>query len=127
MTESIRMDAQNNKGEISTVLFVFEDHGHQVAYLPSLKLSAYGNKMEDAKQMLLEEALPDFFENLILLNELEMNDDLAKYGWKKSPLYERSYLNSNTFVDARGVLRNFNLSAETHVEKTPIERQFMAA
>lgn len=123
MRESISIDIKNSRGEIGAVLFAFEDHGHQVAYLPSLKLSAYGKTAQEAKQMLFEEVLPDFFENLFLLNEAEMNEELAKYGWKRSQFFKKRYSNLNAFVDAEGVLRNFNLPAETHIEKMPIERQ----
>lgn len=68
----------STRGEVT--LLMLEDHGHQIAYLPTLKLSAYGDTPEEAKAM-LKEVVDEFFLDLVALPEYEAQQELTKLGW----------------------------------------------
>ena len=93
----------------------FKDHDHNVAYIPSLNLSAYGDNYEEAMDRLFKEVLDDFFENLLTLSPEQANHELEKLGWSRDKLFKKQF-KSNSFVDRNGVLKNFNLPEETKVE-----------
>jgi hypothetical protein len=64
----------------------FEDHGHVIAYIPSLKLSGYGETSHDAREMVLDVVLKDFLETITGLPEAAAQEEMNKLGWQKSNL-----------------------------------------
>lgn len=94
----------------------FVDHGHVVVYAPSLKISVYGATKDEAVKMLFEEVLVDYFQNLFQLKESELTKELAKYNWERSRILKKRYSNSS-YVDAEGILKNFNLPKETPINQ----------
>lgn len=100
-------------GEVT--LLMLEDHGHHIAYLPTLKLSAYGDTPEEAKAM-LKEVIDEFFLDLVALPEYEAQQELTKLGWVRNSAFEKKF-SIEAFVDKEGVLRNFNLPPETVIRE----------
>lgn len=94
----------------------FQDHEFQIAYIPSLNLSAYGRTEQEALNMLYNQVVDDFFTSLFTLTESGISDELKRYGWKKSLLRRKRFMDP-PFVDKEGVLKNFNLPAETPVKE----------
>ena len=112
--EKIKIDYVGHKAAMRINVAEFEDHGHIVTYIPSLDLSAYGETKEASLKMLFEEVIDDFFENIFKLPEAEVTKELAKYGWVRGRILRKNFSN-NVFVDEKGILRNFNLPAETPI------------
>lgn len=97
-------------------VFDFMDHGYHIMYVPSLKLSAYGKTKEEARQMLSDVVLFDFFEQLINMAEGEAFQHLSRLGWTIRGFQERVFENA-AYVDKNGVLQNFNLPEDTPIEQ----------
>jgi hypothetical protein len=117
--QHIKLDYKHKsaKGYFWTV--GFKDHQFHVAYIPSLDLSGYGETEKDALDMLYNQVMDDFFVTLFQLNESQISAELEKYGWKRSKLLRKKFMNT-PYVDKEGILKNFNLPAET-----PIKEQFV--
>lgn len=120
--EFIKIDFKTHNAKVGLWVFVFPDDKYFVSYIPSLKLSAYGNTEEEALSMLFDDILDDFFKELFKLPEVKIREELDKCGWKKPTIFFRKKFSKEAYVDEEGVLRNFNLPAQTKVK-----RQFMAA
>ncbi len=100
--------------------FYFEDHGHIIVYVPSMNLSAYGNTVEEAMDMLINVVIDDFFESIVRSSEGEAFQQLSKLGWSlQGHSHEREFTNS-AYVDKDGILRNFNLPADTPIHQQAI-------
>ncbi|PWS28592.1 hypothetical protein DHW03_01705 [Pedobacter yonginense] len=54
---------QSINGEVKAI--DFEQDGHYIIYIPSLGLSAYGNDVNEARQMISKAILPDFCQTLL--------------------------------------------------------------
>ncbi|MVN21380.1 hypothetical protein [Mucilaginibacter arboris] len=93
----------------------FEDHGHQIAYLPALNLTSYGNNKHEAIQM-LDEVVDDYLDGLFSLPEPQVVSELQKLGWKRDPIFNKDFT-ADAHIDREGILRNFNLPAETEIEQ----------
>jgi len=93
----------------------FEDHGHQIAYLPALNLTAYGSNKVEAIQM-LDEVVDDYLDGLFSLPESQIVSELQKLGWKRNPTFNKDFT-ADAHIDTEGILRNFNLPAETAIEQ----------
>ncbi|WMJ72373.1 hypothetical protein RCC89_04240 [Cytophagaceae bacterium ABcell3] len=102
------------------VIFDLDDHGHKIAYLPSFNLSGYGQTKEEAHDMLINEVLVDFLENLTALPEYLAMEELTKFGWKRNKILKKQFTKP-AFVDKEGVLKNFNLSETTVIQENLIE------
>ena len=124
--EKIKIDFKRKAIQVEVNVADFIDHGHVVAYVPSLDISAYGPTRAEAFKMLFKEVLTDFFENLLKLPEAEVSRELAKHGWKRGSLLRKNYSNK-AFVDAKGILQNFNLPSETQISISHHEDQLIAA
>jgi len=100
-------------------VFDFMDEGHHISYIPSLNLSGYGDTKQEALDLLMKHVVKDFFEGLLTLSESQINEELKKLGWERSHFLNREF--SKSYLDEDGVLREFNLPAETQIES-----QFLA-
>ncbi|MBX2913154.1 MAG: hypothetical protein M9954_11600 [Cyclobacteriaceae bacterium] len=84
-------------------------------------MTAYGATEDEAIEMLFEDCVEDMLNNLMELPEHEVTTELGKYGWKRSS-YQKKQFKLKSYIDADGVLKNFNLPKETK-----ISRQFIVA
>jgi hypothetical protein len=96
-------------------VYYFMDHEHYVAYIPSLRLTGYGDNKKEAVDMLFDVVLDDFFENILELPLEKANGVLSSLGWKRNKFFHKKF-STNSFVDKEGILRNFNLPNETKIE-----------
>lgn len=94
------------------------DHGHQIAYMPALDMSGYGETQGEAMEMLAE-SVHDYFEQVIKLRPEEQSIELAKYGWSQDKHRKKHFL-SDVTVDKAGVLKNFELPEDTPVNELRI-------
>lgn len=120
LNEYLKLDFKRKRGKGRFKLVEFLDNGHHIAYLPSLNLSAYGSTKEEARQMMSDIILIDFFESLLNIPESQMFEELQKLGWERSPFFKQD-LSKSVHVDRAGILKNFNLSEETVLEEVLVE------
>ena len=111
----------NSKDMIqATGLLIFHmiDHGHQIAYMPALDMSGYGDTQGEALEMLAE-SVHDYFKEVIKLRPEDQMIELAKYGWSQDKHRKKHFL-SDAAVDKAGVLKNFELPADTPINELRI-------
>lgn len=118
--EYLKVNSKQKKGKARLRLVEFIDNGYYIVYIPSLKLSAYGNSKQEAREMMGDVVLDDFFENLTAQPEIVALEFLKELGWKKSPIFPKE-LSFATHVDTDGILKNFNLSESTKITETLVE------
>ncbi len=111
--ELIKINFKKRHFEGRICVFDFIDNGHHIAYMPSLNLSGYGDSEHEARQLLMDFVVKDFLEGLFTLSEHKINEELKKLGWERSLFFKEF---SKSYVDKDGVLREFNLPAETQIE-----------
>ena len=121
VTEFIKINFAKKEASMRIHVANFIDHDHHVAYIPSLKLSAYGATKEEAIQMLFDDVIDDLFHNLLPLGQSGVSKELAKYGWHKSKIPNKKYYNDLPYVDPNGILENFNLPEDTNIEVKMME------
>lgn len=91
-------------------MFQWHDHGHAIAYLPSLDLSGYGPTFAEAVAM-LELAVSEYCEWAVYLPQKELDAELHRLGWELGePGTSAGY--SKAFVDRKGALQGFDLGPE---------------
>ena len=118
--ENLKIDFKHKRGKGIFRILEFQDHGHHIVYIPALNLSAYGDTPEDAKEMMGDVVLEDFFENLFDQPESVVFEFLKNLGWTKSTIYPKE-LSNDVHVDTDGILKNFNLSPETKITEKLVE------
>ncbi|TKC02694.1 type II toxin-antitoxin system HicB family antitoxin [Pedobacter cryotolerans] len=118
--ENLKIDYKHKRGKGVFRILEFEDHGHHIVYIPSLKLSSYGNTADEAQKMMGDVILEDFFENLFEQSEKVIFDYLKNLGWSKSSIYPKE-LSNDVHIDTYGILKNFNLSSSTKVTEKLVE------
>lgn len=118
--EFIKIDYREKSAKMQIWVVRFIDNGHHIAYIPSLKLSAYGANENEALKMLFEDVVTDMFNHLFDLSEIQIANELAKFGWKHNRLFKKKFSNT-PFIDKGGILRNFNLPKETLISQEYIE------
>lgn len=96
--------------------YSFEDHGFKMLYIPALNLSAYGDTAEEARQMMNELVMPDFLTRLASLSKMAVFEYLSKLGWSAINRESTSF-ETSAYVDKDGVLRNFDLPADTPIKE----------
>lgn len=111
----INFDKRQLTGTIKVMNF--EDHGHHICFVPSLKISSYGDNKKEALDRLINDVLDDYFQNLFTLSKEAFEAEMRRVGWKKNRFFSKRFL-SESFVDSDGVLRDFNLPKETKIETT---------
>lgn len=99
----------------AVLYFLFlKDHRYHIAYIPSLDISGYGDNREEAEEMVLD-ALNTYFSNISDFTEDKLQDELTKYGWKKDKYRRNKFVGA--YVDAQGVLKNFDLPDQTKISE----------
>lgn len=117
--EFIKMDRQ--KKVFSGLFKIFEliDNNQIILYLPALDLSAYGETKEKAIEM-LNDIMVEYGRNLFTVNQEQVRIEFEKYGWRQNLYFKKKYDNSNSYIDIKGILRNFELP-----EDTPVKEDFL--
>jgi hypothetical protein len=110
--EQIKIDFRNKVAKANLKAISFQDGNQFIVYIPSLNLSAYGDTQDEAKAMLYDIVLDDFFETLLEAPIDSAKKELLKYGWEQSAILKKQF-SSSTFIDRQGILKNFNLSEDT--------------
>lgn len=113
--DSLQISFSSKKVKGSFRIYYFMDHGHYIAYMPSLQLTGYGDNRKEAVDMLLDVVLDDFCENMLELPIEKANNLLSSLGWKRNKLFHKRF-STASYVDKEGVLKNFNLPLETKIE-----------
>ncbi|OIN59970.1 hypothetical protein [Arsenicibacter rosenii] len=119
-TDFIRLSFHDKKGHGKFKVFTFEDNGFQIAYIPTLDLSSYGDTPKEAIDSLLRVVMGEYFEQLIAAGPTEAYNELKKYGWAKDRIFPKKY-KSTAHVDKYGVLRNFSLAEDTKIHEEFVE------
>ena len=104
------------KGEFK--VFKMTDNGFRIVFIPALNLSGYG-KDEDEAFDLLKFSIDEYFNSLFKLKIDRIQNELGLLGWKQDRLHHKRFHNV-AFVDKQGILKNFNLPAETHIEEMAV-------
>jgi hypothetical protein len=112
--EKLKIDFHSKHIQGTLCVFDFIDNGHHIAYMPSLSLTGYGDNVQEAHDLLINSVVKDFFEGLFSLTEEQINTELKNLGWKKSLFFKKDFSKS-AHIDKEGVLRDFNLPAETEI------------
>jgi hypothetical protein len=111
--ENIKINWKKGRIHGSLCVFDFMDNGHHIAYMPSLNLTGYGDTKEEAHSLLMDYVLNDYLIGLFTLPQSKIIDELKKSGWDNSLFFTKDF--SKSHVDGEGVLREFNLPAETKI------------
>lgn len=98
------------------LLFTGKSGDYWISIIPSLNVSGYGDKEEDAIKD-LEYNLNVLCEDLFRLNPKSRDSELKKMGWTKNKLFKKKY--SSAYVDKDGVLQNFD--SPKNVKRSLIE------
>lgn len=116
---SLKIDwrAKSSTGTVNA--FMFKDGGFHVIYIPSLKLSSYGDTAEEATQMMNEVVLKDFLDTLFEAAESDAMDELRKLGWVQSSFFRKKFT-SESYVDKNGILKDFNLEEDTEIHEATV-------
>ncbi len=109
----INIKRQTVTGKLT--LFSFVDNGYHIAYVPALNLTGYGDSIDEANA-LIDVVMEDYWKSLFSLSEKKVLEELKKLGWKRNPLYNKDFY-TEAHVDKEGILRNFNLPAETEIKE----------
>ena len=106
----------NIKGKVNAIGFI-EGNSH-ILYIPSLKLSSYGDSLEEARKMIIM-VLNQFTKDLSVLNQDKAESMLADLGWGQQRYFKKRMVNlsETTFDDIK---KQFNLPDETEVEQMSI-------
>lgn len=118
--ECLKINSKKKKGKARLRLVEFIDNGYHIVYIPSLKLSAYGDSKEEARKMMGDVVLDDLFENLTAQPENVILEFLKELGWQKSTIFPKE-LSYAVHIDTDGILKNFNLSESTKITETLVE------
>lgn len=97
-------------------IVAFKDGDYQIAYIPSLNVSAYGRTEEDAMSMLSESIVKDYLLSLIELPEAKILAELREYGWQRSTFLPKQ-LSNVQFLSTEKIKENFNLPAGTRFDE----------
>jgi len=103
------------KGEVKSI--DFQNDGHHIVYIPSLKLSAYGPSLRDAIKMMTDIVIPDFCETLMSQPIATVLAELKSYGWGQHKFFPKQ-LSKTAHVDVEGILRDFDLPKETKINES---------
>jgi hypothetical protein len=93
-------------GSVTVISFRDKDTNQVVTYIPTLDISGYGENESKAIEM-MRFSVTEFFDYLVELPVTKMATELKKLGWKHNPLLKAKEY-SNTYIDIRGELQNFN-------------------
>ncbi|XLS28989.1 hypothetical protein ACJD0Z_17550 [Flavobacteriaceae bacterium M23B6Z8] len=116
--ENISIDLRKKLFKAEVMGIHFKEGEHDILYIPSLQISAYGSNIEEADQM-AKESMINFFKDISNLNESEVYKVLKDLGWNRVKYFKKklTHLSETTFEDIK---KEFNLPDDTRVEKIPI-------
>lgn len=118
--DKISINFKKKSASLNVGGLFFNDHGHFILYLPALELTSYGDNKKEALE-LMNTIVKDYLKELINRPEAEVVQELTKYGWKRNQYFKKKF-ESNTYIDKEGILKNFNLPADTTlIEETKLE------
>ncbi|MFC4213479.1 hypothetical protein ACFOWA_19960 [Pedobacter lithocola] len=105
------------RGEVKSI--DFQNDGFFIVYIPSLKLSAYGKSLNEAKEMMAKITIPDFCESLMDLPIEKVLIELKSLGWNSNSFFKKE-LSKSAHVDVEGILREFDLPKETKINESTL-------
>lgn len=116
--EIINIDLRNKTLKAHLTGIAFKEDNSHIIYLPSLQLSAYGDSLKEANEM-IKISIHEFSKNLLQLPESKINSILKDLGWLRHKFFKKrlSNLSETTFDDIK---KEFNLPENTLVERIPI-------
>ncbi len=105
--DTLRID--QGKGRVTANLrfiqFRDKDTRQIIIYIPTLEITAYGSTEQKAQEM-LNLTVEEYFHSLMSMSRIKLTAELAKFGWKHDKIRGKEY--SKCFVDANGILQEFN-------------------
>lgn len=116
--ETLNIDFRNKTLKAHLIGIAFKEENSHIIYLPSLLISAYGDSLKEANEM-IKTSIHEFSNNLLQLPESKINSILNDLGWKRHKFFKKrlSNLSDTTFEDVK---KEFNLPDNTPVERIPI-------
>lgn len=111
--EFLKIDFKRKSIKGDVVAHSFEDGGQRVIYIPSLNISGYGNTEDEAKEM-VNVCVKDFVDTLFSAPITVAMEEIKSLGWHRDKYFKQRF--HAPYVDAEGVLREFDLSEETKIE-----------
>jgi len=116
--ETLTIDLNNQDFKAKLVAIGFKEGNSHILYIPSLKLSSYGDTIKEAHQM-MKISLDAFAKDLFSLPVNKIHNFLAELGWEKHKYFRKRLqnLSQTTFEDIR---KEFNLPEDIEVESYPI-------
>lgn len=101
---SERLSVNFSKGRLKARLnaMSFMEGDSYIIYLPSVKISAYGDTLDEAKEM-IEVCLEEFSKDIIKLNSKVGMDYLRGLGWKEESYFKKRMiaLSTTSFEDIK--------------------------
>lgn len=100
-------------------LIGFKEGDYEIVYAPALRISAYGDSIKEAQQM-LEVSIEAFAKELFKLPEHKVYEEFRKLGWEPEKFFKKRLrnLSPTTFEDIK---KEFNIP-----DNTPIRESSMA-
>jgi len=97
----------------------FQDGSHYILYLPGLQISAYGDTINDAQEMLMV-ILEEFRKTLFEISENSAIEMLTGLGWTHNKYFKREYNNNLSSTTYEDIKREFNIPDNTPIVEVPI-------
>lgn len=109
--ESIKMN--HNSRRFNAILHGvgFKDGDFHIIYIPSLELSAYGDTVDEAHEM-MKETLRVFPEDLFNCSQIEAENMLSGLGWKQEKYFPKRLVNLSTTI-FEDIKKQFHLPEST--------------
>lgn len=96
----------------------FMDGEYHIIYIPSLNISAYGDTIKEAQEM-MDESLKIFSEDILGCSAKEVDHILSDLGWQKEKFFPKRRINlsETTFEDIK---KQFGLPETTEAKEFEI-------
>ncbi|MBE8714105.1 hypothetical protein [Sphingobacterium hungaricum] len=100
--------------------FNFLEGGETMLYIPSLELSAYGDTLDEANDMMKNHVFTSFIDSIFEENEAYVYEALEELGWIRNARLKNSLskISNLTGID---ILEDFDLPSNTVIEESLIE------
>ncbi len=122
MKEYLKLNLKKKFVELGAQAFVINDHDKVVLYVPSFGLTSYGDSLDEAKFMLSEIVIEDYFQELFKLSEAKVFEELRSNGWERNPIFQKKFNREPAYIDPAGILKDFDLPSDT-----PIKEDYVVA
>jgi len=116
----LKIDWNNKSGNAKLTAVNFKDGEYHIIYIPSLNLSSYGETEEEAYLIMKDIVIKDFLENLLEASEHDAKEELRKLGWNQNNLLKKQFT-SKAYINKEGILKAFELEADTQIEEATLE------